>query len=254
MSTKDPAWTALATDVESIVGGFSRRRVAKPFAGDETRGPPILRLLVLAGVPTVGAALAAFVLPAPMLRPASGTRPVASRIHADVSARPNSTATEPIEPVQTAALTTAGPALPPAPVPSPAPAPPTASRPVPAAVPEARPATRAVARRSSPDRSAAASPIASREPAKDRDICHDAPDPDWCLYREVRIAGMRLRDAYESAMDFAIPVAEMRRVRRAWNRALERSPDDPVGTVRMLDALTAQLDEEHDRLLDDPRR
>lgn len=74
-----------------------------------------------------------------------------------------------------------------------------------------------------------------------------------CFYNEVRSADFRLREAYESAADLDIPVDEMRQVRRLWNRALARSPDDPVGAVQTIEGLTARLDQAHDDLLNGSR-
>lgn len=76
--------------------------------------------------------------------------------------------------------------------------------------------------------------------------CEKSRDVERCLYRQVRAADDRLREAYEQADYDGVPRDEMVAVRRMWDRALDRSLADPEGTIRRYDQLALRLDRARD--------
>lgn len=236
MSSDDAIKTAVTVDMERIFGGLARRNLARSARADELAaparkrkagGPSRLALIALAAVLLLGSALTAAML----------LRPVFGLTSSPASDRPA------ILPAASAQEVAAAPR--PAP-PLPAATPPMGDDlPAPVSVPtvtreEPRPSQTA-AERASPPPSPTARSTPSRREASAASLCRDGPDREQCLYREVRRADLRLREAYDWAADLAVPVGEMRQVRRLWNRALDRSLDDPVGTIQTLDALSTRL-------------
>jgi hypothetical protein len=57
----------------------------------------------------------------------------------------------------------------------------------------------------------------------------------------VRDADRRLVQVYRQAVRAGVPRETLVRTTKAWNRALDRSLDDPDGTIRRYDALADEL-------------
>lgn len=136
--------------------------------------------------------------------------------------------------------------VPPAPVPTPTPTP----SPTPSAsgtsAPVPKPASTATADRTSPAAKAggdAAGIDIARSPDQPRAGSRCSGDPDGCLYDRVRAADDRLVRAYQRARFAGVPIAELRDVRRRWDRALARSLDEPGETIRAYDALADELED-----------
>lgn len=73
------------------------------------------------------------------------------------------------------------------------------------------------------------------------DGCAPGSTDDACIYRDVRAADRRLVAAYENAVAAGVARRELVAVRRAWDRALAISLDDPDETIRRYDALSDEL-------------
>jgi hypothetical protein len=73
--------------------------------------------------------------------------------------------------------------------------------------------------------------------------CRNRSDKSACLDREVAEADGRLRSAYAAAAASGVPVADMRRVRGSWRRALSRAKKEPLVSIGTLDGLTATVNE-----------
>lgn len=155
----------------------------------------------------------------------------------------------PVAPVITGAKATAAPA--PAPVaftavaPS-APAAPVATdrgaAPAEPAAPADRRVTRVAPRPASP-RVGDASPVRPSWLATGdlSSNCRPGSNEDACIYRDVRDADRRLVQVYRQAVRAGVPRDTLVRATKAWNRALDRSLDDPDGTIRRYDALADEL-------------
>ena len=154
-------------------------------------------------------------------------------------------------PAEPKAATVAERATVPAPVPpAPAPAPTPTPSPTPSAsgtgAPPPKPASTATANRTSPAAKAggdAAGIDIARSPDQPRAGSRCSGDPDGCLYDRVRAADDRLVRAYQRARFAGVPIAELRDVRRRWDRALARSLDEPRETFRAYDALADELED-----------
>ena len=154
-------------------------------------------------------------------------------------------------PAEPKAATVAERATVPAPVPpAPAPAPTPTPSPTPSAsgtgAPPPKPASTATANRTSPAAKAggdAAGIDIARSPDQPRAGSRCSGDPDGCLYDRVRAADDRLVRAYQRARFAGVPIAELRDVRRRWDRALARSLDEPGETIRAYDALADELED-----------
>ncbi|MBB4617379.1 hypothetical protein [Sphingomonas abaci] len=71
--------------------------------------------------------------------------------------------------------------------------------------------------------------------------CRPGSNEDACIYRDVRDADRRLVQVYRQAVRAGVPRDTLVRATKAWNRALDRSLDDPDGTIRRYDALADEL-------------
>ena len=71
--------------------------------------------------------------------------------------------------------------------------------------------------------------------------CRPGSNEDSCIYRDVRDADRRLVQVYRQAVRAGVPRDTLVRATKAWNRALDRSLDDPDGTIRRYDALADEL-------------
>ena len=71
--------------------------------------------------------------------------------------------------------------------------------------------------------------------------CRPGSNEDACIYRDVRDADRRLVQVYRQAVRAGVPRETLVRTTKAWNRALDRSLDDPDGTIRRYDALADEL-------------
>lgn len=71
--------------------------------------------------------------------------------------------------------------------------------------------------------------------------CRPGSNEDACIYRDVRDADRRLVQVYRQAVRAGVSRDTLVRATKAWNRALDRSLDDPDGTIRRYDALADEL-------------
>lgn len=71
--------------------------------------------------------------------------------------------------------------------------------------------------------------------------CRPGSNEDACIYRDVRDADRRLVQVYRQAVRAGVPRDTLVRATKSWNRALDRSLNDPDGTIRRYDALADEL-------------
>jgi len=71
--------------------------------------------------------------------------------------------------------------------------------------------------------------------------CQGTADQRRCLYEEVLRADRRLRRTYAAAATAGLSVADMRRARGSWKRALARSQREPLVSIGTLNGLDASL-------------
>lgn len=106
-----------------------------------------------------------------------------------------------------------------------------------------RPA-RASARKASPPALASRDRTYGAERPRSRrasSTCRPGSTSDACIYRDVRYAHNRLVKAYLDAAQAGVDRRDLIDARRRWDRARDRSLDEPDETIRRYDDLTAYL-------------